>query len=87
MQFDPSRTKINLDWLIVAIYIRGQYPDWRLVRTQGRNVVALRKYLQQSSKSDKLGAPTLAKIPFVNQDKVASVLKSPPCGRSQVLKF
>ena len=33
--FEPT----GLAWLILAVYIRGQHPDCRLVRTQGRNVV------------------------------------------------
>ena len=71
--FEPT----GLAWLILAVYIRGQHPDCRLVRTQGRNVVALRKYLHRSSKSDKLDALTLAKMPFVNQERLNEIYLPP----------
>jgi transposase len=56
--FEPT----GLAWLIIAIYLRARHPDCRLVRVQARKVVALRKYLRRSSKSDKVDALTLAKI-------------------------
>jgi transposase len=71
--FEPT----GLAWLIVAVYIRGQHPGCRLVRTQGRNVVALRKYLHRSSKSDKLDALTLAKMPFVDQERLNDIYLHP----------
>ncbi len=59
--FEPT----GLDWLIVAIYLKARHPDCRLVRVQARKVVTLRKYLRHSSKSDKIDALTLAKMPFI----------------------
>jgi len=47
--FEPT----GLAWLLVAVYLKSRYPDSRLVRVQAQKVVALRKYLNRSSKSDK----------------------------------
>ena len=80
--FEPT----GLAWLIVAVYIRGQHPDCRLVRTQGRNVVALRKYLHRSSKSDKLDALTLAKMPFVDQERLNDIYL-PPAKINAILRL
>ena len=80
--FEPT----GLAWLILAVYIRGQHPDCRLVRTQGRNVVALRKYLHHSSKSDKLDALTLAKMPFVDQERLNDIYL-PPAKISAILRL
>jgi transposase len=80
--FEPT----GLAWLIVAVYIRGQHPGCRLVRTQGRNVVALRKYLHRSSKSDKLDALTLAKMPFVNQERLNDIYL-PPAKINAILRL
>jgi transposase len=80
--FEPT----GLAWLVVAVYIRGQHPDCRLVRTQGRNVVALRKYLNWSSKSDKLDALTLAKMPFVDQDRLNDIYL-PPAKINAILRL
>jgi len=60
--FEPT----GLAWFMVAVYLRARHPDCPLVRTQARNVVALRKYLRRSSKSDRIDALTLAKMPFVD---------------------
>jgi len=80
--FEPT----GLAWLIVAVYIRGQHPDCHLVRTQGRNVVALRKYLHRSSKSDKLDALTLAKMPFVDQERLNDIYL-PPAKINAILRL
>ena len=56
----------GLAWLLVAVYLKARHPDSRLVRVQAQKVVALRKYLHRSSKSDKIDALTLAKMPFVD---------------------
>jgi transposase len=80
--FEPT----GLAWLIVAVYIRGQHPGCRLVRTQGRNVVALRKYLHRSSKSDKLDALTLAKMPFVDQERLNDIYL-PPAKINAILRL
>ena len=68
--FEPT----GLAWVAVAVYLRGRRPDCRLVKTQARNVVALRKYLRRSAKSDKIDAITLAKMPFVDAERMAEVV-------------
>ena len=64
--FEPT----GLAWVPVAVYLRARHPDCRLVRTQSRNVAALGKYLRRSSKSDKIDAITLAKMPFVDAERL-----------------
>ena len=71
--FEPT----GLAWVAVAVYIRARHPDCLLVRTQSRNVAALRKYLRQSSKSDKIDAITLAKMPFVDAERLNEVFLPP----------
>ena len=48
--FEPT----GMAWLVMSVYLKARHPDCRLVRVQGRKVVALRKYLHRSSKSDKI---------------------------------
>jgi len=67
--FEPT----GLVWLQVAIYLRARHPDCRLVRVQTRKVAALRRYLRRSSKSDKVDALTLAKMPFVDSERLEPV--------------
>jgi transposase len=62
-----------LAWVAVAVYLQGRHPDCHLVKTQAQNVAALRKYLRRSSKSDKIDAITLAKMPFVDAERMAEV--------------
>lgn len=71
--FEPT----GLAWVAVAIYLRARHPDCRLVRTQSRNVAALRRYLRRSSKSDKIDAITLAKMPFVDPERLNEVYLPP----------
>jgi transposase len=71
--FEPT----GLAWFIVAVYLRARHPDCRLVRTQARNVAALRKYLRGSSKSDRIDALTLAKMPFVDVERLNDVYLPP----------
>jgi transposase len=71
--FEPT----GLAWVAVAVYLRARHPDCRLVRTQSRNVSALRKYLRRSSKSDKIDAITLAKMPFVDAERLNEVYLPP----------
>ncbi len=71
--FEPT----GLAWVAVAVYLRARHPDCRLVRTQSRNVAALRKYLRHSSKSDKIDAITLAKMPFVDAERLNDVFLPP----------
>ncbi len=61
--FEPT----GLAWFMVAVYLRARHTECRLVRTQARNVVALRKYLRRSSKSDRIDALTLDKMPFLER--------------------
>ena len=78
--FEPA----GLAWFAVAVYLRARHPECRLVRTQASNVVALRKYLRRSSKSDKIDSITLAKMPFVNPERLNEVYL-PPAKVSAVL--
>jgi transposase len=71
--FEPT----GLAWLIVAIYLKAQHSDCRLVRVQARKVVALRKYLRRSSKSDKIDALTLAKMPFIDPEQLEEIYLPP----------
>jgi transposase len=71
--FEPT----GLAWVAVAVYLRARYPGCRLVRTQSRNVAALRRYLRRSSKSDKIDAITLAKMPFVDAERLNEVYLPP----------
>ena len=71
--FEPT----GLAWVAVAVYLRARHPDCPLVRTQSRNVAALRKYLRRSSKSDKIDAITLAKMPFVDAERLNEVFLPP----------
>ena len=71
--FEPT----GLAWLIIAIYLRARHPDCRLVRVQARKVVALRKYLRRSSKSDKVDALTLAKMPFIDPEQLEEIYLPP----------
>ncbi len=71
--FEPT----GLAWVAVAVYLRARHPDCRLVRTQSRNVAALRKYLRRSSKSDKIDAITLAKMPFIDAERLNEVFLPP----------
>jgi transposase len=80
--FEPT----GLAWFMVAVYLRDRHPDCRLVRTQARNVVALRKYLHRSSKSDRIDALTLAKMPFVDIERLNDVYL-PPAKINAILRL
>lgn len=67
----------GLDWLMVALYLKSEHPDCHLVRVQAQKVVALRKYLHRYSKSDKIDSITLAKMPFVNPEKLEKIYFPP----------
>ena len=67
--FEPT----GLAWLLVAVYLKARHPDSRLVRVQAQKVVALRKYLNRSSKSDKIDSLTLAKMPFIDPEKLEEI--------------
>ena len=80
--FEPT----GLAWVAVAVYLRARHPECRLVRTQARNVAALRKYLRRSSKSDKIDATTLAKMPFVDLERLNEVYL-PPAKMNAMLRL
>jgi transposase len=80
--FEPT----GLAWFMVAVYLRARHPECRLVRTQARNVVALRKYLRRSSKSDRIDALTLAKMPFVDIERLNDVY-IPPAKINAILRL
>jgi len=67
----------GLAWLVVAVYLKARHHDCRLVRAQAQKVVALRKYLRRSSKSDKIDALTLAKMPFIDSEQLDEVYLPP----------
>jgi transposase len=71
--FEPT----GLAWLLVAIYLKARHPECHLVRVQARKVVALRKYLRRSSKSDKIDALTLAKMSFIDSEQLEEVYLPP----------
>jgi transposase len=80
--FEPT----GLAWFMVAVYLRARHPDCHLVRTQARNVVALRKYLRRFSKSDRIDALTLAKMPFVDIERLNDVYL-PPAKINAILRL
>ncbi|MFC1930203.1 transposase [Chloroflexota bacterium] len=67
--FEPT----GLAWLLVAVYLKARHPDSRLVRAQAQKVVALRKYLHRSSKSDKIDSLALAKMPSLSSNEASFV--------------
>jgi len=71
--FEPA----GLAWLLVAVYLKARHPDSRLVRVQAQKVVALRRYLNRSSKSDKIDSLTLAKMPFIDPEKLEEIYFPP----------
>src|SRR4030043_36192 len=71
--FEPT----GLAWLLVAVYLKSRHPDSCLVRVQAQKVVALRKYLNRSSKSDKIDSLTLAKMPFIDPEKLEEIYLPP----------
>lgn len=71
--FEPT----GLVWLPVAIYLRARHPDCHLVRAKAQKVAALRKYLRGSSKSDRIDAVTLGKMPFIDPEQLYEVYLRP----------
>ena len=71
--FEPT----GLAWLIVSVYLKARHSDCRLVRAQAQKVVVLRKYLRRSSKSDKIDAVTLAKMPFIDSEQLNEIYLPP----------
>jgi transposase len=71
--FEPT----GLAWLLVAVYLKSRHPGCQLVRVQAQKVVALRKYINRSSKSDKIDSLTLAKMPFIDPEKLEEIYFPP----------
>jgi transposase len=71
--FEPA----GLSWLMVAAYLRSQHPECRLVKAKGQKVAALRRYLRGSAKSDRIDALTLAKMPFIDPERLDELYLAP----------
>jgi len=71
--FEPA----GLTWLIVAAYLRSCHPECRVVRAKGQKVAALRRYLRGPVKSDRIDALTLAKMPFIDPERLDEVYLPP----------
>jgi transposase len=71
--FEPA----GLTWLVVAAYLRSRHPECRVVRAKGQKVAALRRYLRGSIKSDRIDALTLAKMPFIDPERLDEVYLAP----------
>ena len=67
----------GLPWLMVAVYLRSQHPDCRLVKAKMQKVAALRRYLRGPVKSDRLDALTLAKMPFIDSEQLIEIYLPP----------
>jgi transposase len=71
--FEPA----GLSWLMVAAYLKAQHPGCRLVKAKGQKVAALRRYLRSSAKSDRIDALTLAKMPFIDPERLDELYLAP----------
>jgi transposase len=71
--FEPA----GLAWLMVAAYLRSRRPECRVVRAKGQKVAALRRYLRGSAKSDRIDALTLAKMPFIDPERLDDLYLAP----------
>jgi len=71
--FEPA----GLSWLMVAAYLKSQHPECRLVKAKGQKVAALRRYLRSSAKSDRIDALTLAKMPFIDPERLDELYLAP----------
>jgi transposase len=67
----------GLPWKMVAVYLRSRHPDCRLVKAKTQKVAALRRYLRGPVKSDRLDALTLAKMPFIDPEKLVEIYLPP----------
>ncbi|HXQ29400.1 MAG TPA: IS110 family transposase [Gemmatimonadales bacterium] len=63
----------GLAWLLPCLYLRAQLPDVKIVRIKTSKVAALRRYLKQDAKSDRLDSLTLAKMPLVDPETLYAV--------------
>ena len=71
--FEPA----GLSWLMVAAYLRSKHHESRLVKAKGQKVAALRRYLRSSAKSDRIDALTLAKMPFIDPERLDQLYLAP----------
>jgi len=71
--FEPA----GLSWLLVAAYLRSRHPACRLVKAKGQKVAALRRYLRGTAKSDRIDALTLAKMPFIDPERLDELYLAP----------
>jgi len=62
---------------MVAAYLRSRHPECRVVRAKGQKVAALRRYLRRPVKSDRIDALTLAKMPFIDPERLDEVYLAP----------
>jgi transposase len=67
----------GLTWLMVAAYLRSCHSECRVVRAKGQKVAALRRYLRGPVKSDRIDAFTLAKMPFIDPERLDEVYLAP----------
>ncbi|MFU8796857.1 MAG: IS110 family transposase [Dehalococcoidia bacterium] len=67
----------GLPWKMVAVYLRSRHPNCRLVKAKTQKVAALRRYLRGPVKSDRLDALTLAKMPFIDPEKLVEIYLPP----------
>src|SRR6516165_6953448 len=63
----------GLAWFLPCLYLRAEHPAVKIVRIKTSKVAALRRYLKQDAKSDRLDSFTLAKMPFVDPEKLYAV--------------
>lgn len=63
----------GLAWFLPCLYLRAQHPAVKIVRIKTSKIAALRRYLKQDAKSDRLDSFTLAKMPFVDPEKLYAV--------------
>jgi transposase len=63
----------GLAWFLPCLYLRAQHPSVKVVRIKTSKVAALRRYLKQDAKSDRLDSFTLAKMPLVDPEKLYAV--------------
>jgi transposase len=63
----------GLAWFLPCLYLRAQHPEVKVVRIKTSKVAALRRYLKQDAKSDRLDSLTLAKMPLVDPEKLYAV--------------
>jgi transposase len=67
----------GLAWFLPCLYLRAEHPETKVVRIKTSKVAALRRYLKQDAKSDRLDSLTLAKMPLVDPEKLYA-LDLPP---------